>query len=520
MPKANTSHREKKRHGWYRQLLFRRLTVAFIIVLQAAAVAWFINTKAPVARILSVIITALSAFVALYVINKPMKPGYRLIWVIIILLFPVVGCSFYLLLHLLPANHRVRRHYLEAERDGTASMQLARSCTPEELGKFGVWRRLARYLTDFAGFPAFAGTSSVYFPSGEEMLPRLLDDLEKAEKYIYMEYFIVDEGKMTDAIFDILERKAKAGLDVRLMYDDIGCFVTLPKDFPEKLRHRGINCAVFNPFVPILTSVQNNRDHRKITVIDGRVGYTGGINLADEYINAFEKHGHWKDAAVRLEGEAVWSFSVMFLEMWSLATGQRFENPHSPPEWEREMPDDGLVLPYADSPLDSETVGEHVYMEMIHHASRYLYITTPYFILDDGLLSDLKLAAKSGVDVRIIMPHIWDKRFVHIITRSYYKELILAGVRVYEYTPGFMHAKLFVADDTAATVGTVNLDYRSLYLHFEDGVFLYGASSVMEVKNDFLRTVDESAEITLRDCRENGLQSLLASIMRLFSPLL
>lgn len=511
-----------KRHGWFRWLIFRRLTVALIILFQTAAIIYFINSGSVVARVLNVVIAVISAFIALYVINKPMKPAYRLIWVVIILLFPVIGCAFYLLLHLLPSGQRVRKRYAEAERDGRASFDMAEACPPEALGKFGSWIRLAKYLVDFAGFPAYDNTKSDYYSPGEEFLPHLLEDLEKAEKYIYMEYFIVDEGKLTDAVFDILEKKAREGVDVRLMYDDIGCFITLPQDFAEKLSRRGINCAVFNPFVPILTSVQNNRDHRKITVIDGKIAYTGGLNLADEYINAYEKHGYWKDAAIRLEGGAAWSFTVMFLEMWSLATGREFQNPHSLPIYEEgeRVPGDGLVLPYADSPLDTETVGEHVYMEMIHHASRYLYITTPYFILDDGMLSDLKLSAKSGVDVRIIMPHIWDKKYVHLITRSYYKELITAGVRVYEYTPGFMHAKLFVSDDVAATVGTVNLDYRSLYLHFEDGVFLYGASAVADVKKDFLDTLLESHEITLRDCREKPFMRALSAVMRLFSPLL
>lgn len=514
--------RERMRsHRWFRRLIFRRLTVALIILFQAAAIIYFINTDSAVSYVLRVIVTILSIFIAFYVINKPMKPAYRLIWMIIILLFPVVGCAFYLLLHLLPSNHRVRRYYVQIEREAASSLGMARACPPEALGKFGGWRRLAKYLVDFAGFPAYDNTAGEYLSPGEKFLPRLLEDLEKAEKYIYMEYFIVDEGRMTDAVFDILERKAREGVDVRLLYDDIGCFITLPQDFAEKLRRRGINCAVFNPFVPIITSVQNNRDHRKITVIDGRVAYTGGINLADEYINAFPKHGYWKDAAVRLEGEAAWSFTVMFLQMWSLSTGRSYQNPHSPPVWwQDEQRSDGLVLPYADSPLDTETVGEHVYMEMIHHASRYLYITTPYFILDDGMLSDIKLCAKSGVDVRIIMPHIWDKRYVHLITRSYYKELITAGVRVYEYTPGFMHAKVFVSDDIAATVGTVNLDYRSLYLHFEDGVFLYGGAAVLEAKKDFLASLDESHEITLRDCREKLFVRILASIMRLFAPLL
>lgn len=513
----------KRKHGWFRWFMFRRMVVALIIFLQVAVVAYFLYADTLMSRILNVAISILSVFVALYLINKNMKPAYRIIWLVVILAFPVLGAFCYLLLHLLPNKQWVMKRYTAIAKESRPTFETPAALSAEERDAFfGRWRRSASYLSDTAGFPTYAHTKSEYLSPGEAFFPRFLEDLEKAEKYIYMEHFIVEEGVMTEKVLDVLERKVKAGVDVRFMYDDIGSLMTLPKNYVEVLRRRGIRAAVFNRFIPVFTSIQNNRDHRKITVIDGKVAYTGGLNIADEYINLYEKHGYWKDASIRVEGDAVWSFTVIFLQLWSLAEGENFTLPAKPPEFgPGERPEtDGAVIPYADSPLDSETVGEYVYTQLIQSASRTLYITTPYFMVDDGLLSALKLAAKSGVDVRIITPRIWDKYFVHAITRSYYRELLEAGIRVYEYTPGFMHAKVMLADGEIAAVGTVNLDFRSLYLHFEDGVLVVGASTLEEIRKDFLRSLDESAEITLQDVRNNRFWRLMGSLLRLFAPLL
>ena len=302
----------------------------------------------------------------------------------------------------------------------------------------------------------------------------------------------------------------------------MGCFFTLPNNYPKQLKKHGIQCAVFNPFRPVLTVKQNNRDHRKIAVIDGKVAFTGGINLADEYINAIEKHGHWKDAAIMLEGEAAWSFTLIFLQMWELCTHTDEDYSLFYPWQEQDCPvaANGFVQPYADCPTDSENVGEHVYLQIINNAKEYVYINTPYLIVDDSMLSALCLAAKSGVDVRIVTPHIWDKRIVHMTTRSYYRELIKAGVKIYEYTNGFIHSKTFVSDDHTATVGTTNLDFRSLYLHFECGTVLYESDAVMAVKEDFLQTLDICQKITEKDCSANIVVRLFQDVLRLFAPLM
>jgi cardiolipin synthase len=379
-----------------------------------------------------------------------------------------------------------------------------------------------RYLQEYTGFPVYTRTMTEYYPSGEAFFRQLMPELEKAESYIFFEFFILRRGKMLDPIIDLLERKVRQGLDVRFIYDDLGCFMSLPSDFKQSLEKKGIQCIIFNPFKPIVTSMQNNRDHRKIISIDGKTAFTGGINLADEYINAVERFGHWKDTAIKLEGEAAWGLTLIFLQMWNIEKKQNEDYASFYP-WKTkpcDVPSDGYVLPYADSPIDEENVGEHVYIQIINNAKEYVYINTPYLVVDDNLLSALTLAAKSGVDVRIITPHRWDKKVVQICSQSYYRQLILAGVKVYEYSNGFNHSKTFVSDDKVATVGTTNLDFRSLYLHFECGVWLYKNQAVLAVKEDFLNTIPLSHQITLKDCVRNAFQRVIQDLLRLFAPLM
>ena len=358
-----------------------------------------------------------------------------------------------------------------------------------------------------------------------------MEELEKAQKYVFMEFFILKEGLMLNSILTILERKAEAGLDVRIMYDDLGCFLTLPSDFKKRLEEKGIKCFIFNQFRPIVSSLQNNRDHRKIISIDGKTAFTGGLNLADEYINAFDRFGHWKDSAIMIEGDGAWSLTLIFLQMWNLGFTEK-DNYESFYPWKDNLIEYtargitegfenwGYVQPYADSPIDNENVAEHVYIQIINHAKKYVYINTPYLIVDDNLLSALTLAAKSGVDVRIITPHRWDKWIVAITSRSYYRRLIQAGVKVYEYTSGFNHGKTFVSDDKIATVGTPNLDFRSLYLHFECGVVIYASETIDTVREDFLRTLSASEEVTLKQCANNVFQRIIPDILRVFAPLM
>ena len=337
-----------------------------------------------------------------------------------------------------------------------------------------------------------------------------------------MEYFIVEEGIMWNTILEILKRKATEGVEVRFMYDGMCAFDLLPYSYPKKLQKYGINCKMSNKIRPFVSTIQNNRDHRKICVIDGQVGYVGGVNLADEYINEKERFGHWKDTAVLLRGDAVQSLTMIFLQMWDV--DMRGVEPYG--KYLTKKADAlneklGYVIPYADSPFDHENVGEEVYFHILNHAKKYVHIMTPYLILDNEMLTTLIRAAKSGIEVIIIMPHIPDKWYAFAVAKTYYKELIEGGVQIYEYTPGFVHAKIFVSDDDTATVGSINLDFRSLYLHFENGVFIYDNPEVQKVEEDFQNTLAKCHKVTVTEVRNRGiLMKMAGQVLRLVAPLM
>ncbi len=511
-----------KSKKWFGSLLRRRMLVILILLLQILFIGYYLFAHTITSEIIRNILVIISIAVVIHVISKNDMGAYRLIWVFLILLFPVFGGLLYMMVRLQSSTKRFENSTIETEAKRMKYLSLCDSNYDEALKEIPECTNNISYLQNYAGFPVYNNTSAEYFPSGEEKLKALLIELEKAEKYIFLEYFIVQEGKMWDSILDVLKRKAAQGVKIKFIYDDFGCFLLLPKDYPNELKKYGIECAVFNPFRPILSVVQNNRDHRKIISIDGKVCFTGGVNLADEYINEFEKYGHWKDSAIMFSGKAAWSFTLVFLQMWEMCTGKDEKYSDYYP-WLSEkciVEADGFVQPYADSPLDDKTVSESVYLQIISNARKYLYITTPYLIIDDNIFSALTLAAKSGVDVRIITPHKWDKFLVHMTTRSYYFDLINAGIKIYEYTNGFIHSKTFVSDDHTATVGTVNLDYRSLYLHFECGVQIYGNKAVEQVKKDFLDTLEICHQVTAEESRKNLFVQIIQDILRMFAPLM
>lgn len=519
---------QKKKDGifmkekWFRALFRRRIVIAILLVLQILFLIYILLSSSKTSTIISWILTTISFHVALAIVSKREKGAFKLTWVFQILLFPIFGGLFYLLVNYQSTTKKFRKSVFRTENKAKELWSLpgtgydsVSETIPQHLPQI-------KYLQNFAGFPIYTNSTTKFLSPGETKFEYLIKELEKAEKYIFLEYFIVQEGVMWNVILEILKKKAKQGVLVRLMYDDMGCFLLLPKNYPAQLKKYGIECMVFNRFKPLLTVVQNNRDHRKIAVIDGKVAFTGGINLADEYINTFEKHGHWKDASVMITGKAAWSFTLMFLQMWELCTEIDEDYSIYYPWKDSICPvlSDGFVQPYADSPMDTENVGEHVYLQIINNAKKYTYINTPYLIIDDSMVSALTLAAKSGVDVRIVTPHKWDKWLVHMTTRSYYQELINAGVKIYEYSKGFMHSKTFVADDKIATVGTTNLDFRSLYLHFECGVWMYDSTAVMEVKEDFLNTLKICHQITENDCKWGIFKRLFQHILRVFAPIM
>lgn len=504
-------------------VLGRFTIIALLIILQFAwlfAVLYQFSYQFTYANLA---IRAIAILVVLYIANRWINPSNKLSWAFLILVSPVLGLLVYVIFGRTNITKNTRKHMDAVNSEVMKYLPQ----TPEanqwlqEHDK-SVYRQ-TKYINDWSGFPVYQNTTTKYYKCGEEMFPDMLAELKKAEHFIFLEYFIVENGYMLGQMMEILEEKVKTGVDVRLIYDDVGCISTLPPHYYRVLKEKGIKCVAFNPFRPIMSVVMNNRDHRKIFVVDGKVGFTGGINLADEYINKIERFGYWKDSGVRLEGEGVWSLTNMFLSMWNYIN-------HSSEDYKSFMPQvyqkepfvtDGLVQPYSDSPLDSEHVSETIYMNIINQAEDYVYIFTPYLIPDHEMLTCLCNAAKKGVDVRIVTPEIPDKKMVFLLTQSYYQPLIESGVKIYQYKPGFIHAKSFLSDDKIATVGSVNLDFRSLYLHFECGVFMYRTKAVVELKKDCLDTFACSDEITLEFCRKrNVFVKIAQGIMRLFAPLL
>lgn len=501
----------------------RLIIVSLMILLQVVVLLYTVLESSRYFVYYNLACTLFSFVCVLVIMNRRTNPGYKIAWIIPILTLPLFGWLMYIMFGGNKVGRRIRRKSIPIQRRIDQSLQ-PRPEVVEQIRSISEEAALqSQYIQEYGFGPPCPRTDTEFLPSGEAKLARLLADLNNARHFIFMEYFIIQEGLMWNSILDILVKKARDGVDVRLIYDDLGCIMTLPYKYHKTLEDAGIQCCVFNPYIPIVSARLNNRDHRKICVIDGNIGYTGGINLADEYINEYERFGHWKDTAVRLNGEAVWNLTVMFLAMWDHIRGiEEDYDMFRPGRW-IPLPDisDGFVQPYGDSPLDNEPVGQRVYLNMIHRARRYIYISTPYLILENEMITALCLAAKSGVDVRIMTPHIPDKKTVFAVTRANYSELADSGVAIYEYTPGFVHAKVMVVDDEYATVGTVNMDYRSLYLHYECGVWMFRSKSVLQAKEDYLRTLAQCKQITAEDCRKWPLRKrLMGSVLRVFAPLL
>lgn len=464
---------------------------------------------------------AASIAVVVWIVSSPSNGGYKIGWIILILIFPVFGGVFYVLCRGDRTSPKMHRRLQEME--SALFNALREDFQADEVARLSGANagNQARYLERHARCPAYKDTLVTYYPLGDDCFRPMLDALAGAKKYIFLEYFIIHPGAFWNRILDILKQKVAQGVDVRVMYDDIGSMYTLPSHYDKELQRLGIQAVDFNRFAPVVSTVMNNRDHRKICVVDGEVAFTGGINLADEYINEVERFGHWKDNVIRLEGPAAWSMAVMFLSMWGFATGRTERITNFKPRKTAHFPDNGWVQPYTDCPWDNEPVGETVYLNLIGKAQRYLYITTPYLIIDEAMNTALVAAAKSGVDVRIMTPHIPDKKVVFQMTRAHYEPLLRGGVKIYEYTPGFIHAKSFVVDDRYATVGSANLDYRSLFLHFENGVLLTDNPAVEAVRRDFVETLEKCQPYTLTDCQRVGIPlRLLRSLLRVFAPLL
>lgn len=501
-------------------LSHRIFIVSFLILLQIiwAAVIFFRFTS--YSQYISAAFKALSVLVVIFLMRRSDNPAFKLAWIVVILTFPLFGGLLYLLIGGKQPIRAMRKKLEPPIRESAKYLHIDESIEQELLEKDPSTAGQLYYLEQQSGFPAYRNSRVDYYPSGEDCFEVMLEDLKKAEKYIFLEYFIIEQGIMWNSILQILEEKARAGVDVRVMYDDVGCAFVLPAHYDRTLREKGIKCVAFNRYIPIFSTIFNNRDHRKILVIDGKTAYTGGINLADEYINEKQRFGYWKDNGVRITGEAVHSMTMMFLQMWNAFCEEKLDYSLYGQQTIEVKDTTGFVLPYSDHPLDSEFVGENVYLNLINSARKYIYFFTPYLIIDNEMATALVLAAKRGVDVKIVTPGIPDKKMVFLATQSYYQQLVEGGVQIYQFRPGFVHSKCAVCDDRIATVGTINLDFRSFYLHFENGLFLYDNPTVLSIRDDILQTLDECTGITLEMCKKNFFFQLLQGVLRIFAPLL
>ncbi len=447
------------------------------------------------------------------------NPEYKVPWILFVLIVPIAGFMIYFMFY----SRKLQPKFIKRLKqlrdmaykyDDTKHLDKLREEDKNAAAQ-------AKMLCDIADTHLFTDTEQTYYPLGEDMHAAILADLAKAEKFIYMEYFIIEEGKFWGSILDKLKEKASAGVEVKLLYDDIGCMSTLPGDYYKQLGKLGITALPFSRLRGNADSEFNNRSHRKITVIDGNVGYTGGVNVADEYIGEVERFGHWKDTAIRLEGEAVWELTKLFLTDFGINSKKipdMNDNlyPHS------DIEESGYIIPFGDGPrpIYERRVGKSVIQNMLNAATEYMYMTTPYLIIDNDLCTSIENAALRGIDVRIVVPHIPDKKLVFTMTRSFYPRLMSAGVKIYEYTPGFIHAKSYIADDKYAMIGTINLDYRSLVHHFENGVWMYGTKIIADMKADIDATLEKSMEITPAMLKTTLLSRVIRSLVRVFAPML
>lgn len=463
----------------------------------------------------------LAVVVALRIYGKHLNGAFKTSWMVLILLSPIFGLLLYFFCGRSGANRRMRARFEAVDAELADKLSQDPAVLDALDGQDPGIANQARYIAHFGKYPVYRNTDVEYFALAEHGIAAQKEELKKAKKFIFMEYHAIEDSRSFHEIEEILVEKVREGVEVRLFYDDMGSIGFIGAPFIKRMTAQGIQCRVFNPLLPIINVFMNNRDHRKITVVDGQVGFTGGYNLADEYFNITHPYGHWKDTGLKLTGDAVRSLTVIFLEMWNADQKSDTDYDQYLPHTGYAAREGGYVQPYADSPLDEERTGENVYMNIVKYARRYVYIMTPYLILDDEMSYELGLAAKRGVDVRVMTPGIPDKKLIYEVTRSNYAPLVKCGVRVYEYTPGFLHAKQFVADGRVAAVGTINLDYRSLYHHFENAAFFSGCQAVEDVKRDFDETFSLCREVTAQySGKRSTVLRIGQCILRLLAPLM
>ncbi|MCL2570937.1 MAG: cardiolipin synthase [Defluviitaleaceae bacterium] len=507
----------------YKTKIVTKTSVAVaLIIAQALLITHVLNRIIDVFPFIALAGYLAGIFIVLLLVKRDETASYKMVWIIVVVTIPIGGAILYLVFG---NNLTTRRMASHVKEHALVAKLLDSDSIPQHVQLKDNYKMtgLTQYIQRASSYHPYGNTKTTYYPFGEQMFEDMLAELRKAKKFIFMEYFIIsNKSQMWAEVHDILLEKAAAGVDIRLIFDDIGSLGLFNSQYVTYLRSKGIKVMRFNPIVPFISPFMNNRNHRKILVIDGHTGFNGGINIDDQYINLNDFLGKWKDTGIRLKGEAVWSFTLMFIETWN--TFSRKENTRITDYMqyrgvETDQPHDGIVCPYGDTPLGTERLGENIYIDILAKAQRYVYIFSPYLIISEKMIYALQMAAKRGVDVRIVTPGTPDKWIVHRLTRSYYRYLINVGVRIYEYTPGFLHAKSFVCDDEIAVVGSINLDYRSLYLHFECATLLYEVDVIKDIKADAIATIDESREIVLGK-RRMFFHELFDGVLHLVAPLM
>lgn len=505
------------------KIVFSRMLIIFLMILiQIFVLLVSFMRFGSYMHFISEAVSIISVLLIVHIINKDEPTEFKLTWCIMICVVPVLGALIYLFVTCNVGGIGLRKAYRRSEAESAHLL----TTSPETMAKLQEYpaalRGFAHYLEKKENYPAYHNTDAVYYATGEDKLEALVEELKKAKKYIFLEYFILYKGAMWDAVLEVLKQKVKEGVEVRVMYDGMCAILELPYRYPKELAKYGIKAKMFAPIRPFLSTNQNNRDHRKIVVIDGKVAFTGGVNIADEYINQKILYGHWKDVAVKITGDAVKSFVIMFLQMWNMSEMKT-------DSYEKYLTDagteageaKGIVIPYGETPTDTDETAKNVYQSIFQNATEYVHIMSPYFIVEREFLDHMRNAADRGVEVALILPHIPDKKIVYFIARTFYPELLEAGIKVFEYKPGFVHAKAFVSDDICATVGTVNLDYRSFYHHFECGTYFYDHEVVGQVEEDFKETLRKCIPVTEEYYSRIPMwQKWAGKLFRLAAPLL
>ena len=512
---------EPKKKGLVHLVFSRFFVIIGLLVLQLLLVISFYSWLKDLLPFFSAILVLLTFGSVIYLFSSDMDSSAKLTWMFIIAIVPITGAAF-LAFTQLNIGHRKIMKRIKKLIGETANAIEQPVDAMQKLGNDECGTDdLVTYLNRSGCFPIYDQTAVTYFPSGEDKFEAMIEEIRKAERFIFMEYFIIEEGFMWGTILKLLIEKVKEGVEVRVMYDGMLEVSTLPPDYWKLLQENGIQAKAFSPIRPVISSHYNYRDHRKILVIDGKVAFTGGINLADEYINRKERFGHWKDTAVMVKGDAARSFTLMFLQMWNITEAQPGFEPYLKKCADIQADAGGFVIPYCDCPLDEDKVGEAVYMDILNRATDYVHIMTPYLILDGEMETALKYAAQRGVDVKLILPGIPDKKPAYALAKSNYRRLVKAGVKIYEYTPGFLHAKVFTSDDRKAVVGTINLDYRSLYHHFECAAYLYKTDCIPDIERDFQDTLSKCRMVTPESIRKEKLYyKIMGRLMQFVAPMM